>query len=198
MNSTVNTHHSIGNITFTSTRQRNRSPAAGIEPSSFTCIMLYIVFVISFISSHVPVAAFFCGPRPSTNHAILLPRPTLFDLSATTFDSPPSSEMSDFQRRMRKLINSSSDKKKKSMQQSNNKNAPKNLMRVDTLEEYKNVISGNRDKLIVVRFYAPWCKVCCLFLIFCIFYCLLFLTNVMFCFCLFLLYVFYFFFLPLS
>lgn len=159
MNSTVNTHHSIGNITFTSTRQRNRS--------SFTCIMLYIVFVISFISSHVPVAAFFCGPRPSTNHPILLPRPTLFDLSATTFDSPPSSEMSDFQRRMRKLINSSSDKKKKSMQQSNNKNAPKNLMRVDTLEEYKNVISGNRDKLIVVRFYAPWCKVC-LFMRLCI------------------------------
>lgn len=46
------------------------------------------------------------------------------------------------------------------MLQKQNKNVPKNLMKIDTLEEYKNVIGENREKLIVVRFYAPWCKAC--------------------------------------
>ena len=32
-------------------------------------------------------------------------------------------------------------------------------MKLETLEEYKNIVGGNKDKLIVVRFYAPWCKV---------------------------------------
>jgi thiol:disulfide interchange protein len=39
-------------------------------------------------------------------------------------------------------------------------NMPSNMQKVETLEEYKKVICSNKDdKLIVVRFYAPWCKV---------------------------------------
>lgn len=172
MNPIVQINHPIPNNTNTSTTdsQRNRFPRNG---SSFACIMLYIVYLISFISfqaacteaanspfhssSSLSVAAFLSGPQPTTTRQQQQQRPT-FDVSATAFDSPPSSEMSDFQRRMRNLINSKSDKKKKSLQR--NQNAPKNLMRIDTLEEYKHVISGNRDQLIVVRFYAPWCKAC--------------------------------------
>lgn len=35
------------------------------------------------------------------------------------------------------------------------------MQTVETLEEFKKVICSNKDdKLIVVRFYAPWCKAC--------------------------------------
>lgn len=165
-----NFHHSIRRNTSTTTsiRQRsNRFPGRN-EGSSFTFLMLYIVFLISFISTHnvayaestkSPIAVAFVSAgrlRPLSNkQQSWTTGRTVVDLPATAFDSPPS-EMSDFQRRMKKLI---TDKKKKKNLQSN-KNAPKNLMRIDTLEEYKNVISGNREKLIVVRFYAPWCKAC--------------------------------------
>lgn len=31
---------------------------------------------------------------------------------------------------------------------------------VDTIEEYKRVVVDEQDKLVVVRFFAPWCKSC--------------------------------------
>jgi len=46
---------------------------------------------------------------------------------------------------------------KKNIIRSSNK--PDNLYVVETLEEYKKLVGGNQ-KLVVVRFYAPWCKVC--------------------------------------
>jgi hypothetical protein len=61
--------------------------------------------------------------------------------------------MSSFQKRMLERMNPT--KKKPPM----NRNIPANLMKIETLLEYKKVVGGNTDKLIVVRFYAPWCKV---------------------------------------
>jgi hypothetical protein len=63
--------------------------------------------------------------------------------------------MSPFQKRMLERMNPTT--KKKPLVR--NKNIPENLMNIETLEEYKNIVGGNKDKLIVVRFYAPWCKV---------------------------------------
>ena len=72
---------------------------------------------------------------------------------ATTIDSP-SGSMSNFERRMKKLVQTTP--KTKTVPQ----NMPENIQTVETLEEFKNVICSNKDdKLIVVRFYAPWCKV---------------------------------------
>jgi len=76
--------------------------------------------------------------------------------AASTLDSPPSSEMSSFQKRMLQRMNPTTKKKTPIR----NKNIPDNLMKLETLEEYKNIVGGNKDKLIVVRFYAPWCKAC--------------------------------------
>lgn len=42
-----------------------------------------------------------------------------------------------------------------------NSKIPKNIMVVKTLEEYKHVVGGERDRIVVVRFFAPWCKVRC-------------------------------------
>ena len=36
---------------------------------------------------------------------------------------------------------------------------PKNVKVVKTLDEYKKVVGGERDRIVVVRFFAPWCKV---------------------------------------
>jgi len=36
---------------------------------------------------------------------------------------------------------------------------PSNVKVVHTLEDYKMAVGDERDKLVVVRFYATWCKV---------------------------------------
>ena len=36
---------------------------------------------------------------------------------------------------------------------------PKNVKVVKTLDEYKKVVGDERDRIVVVRFFAPWCKV---------------------------------------
>lgn len=75
-------------------------------------------------------------------------------IQSSTIDSP-SGRMSDFQERMKKIVQST--QKNKSLPSF----SPGNVLHVSTLEEYKKVIGTNKDeKLIVVRFYAPWCKAC--------------------------------------
>jgi thiol-disulfide isomerase/thioredoxin len=34
------------------------------------------------------------------------------------------------------------------------------MMQVTTLQDYKDVVVDERDKLVVVQFYAPWCRSC--------------------------------------
>lgn len=37
---------------------------------------------------------------------------------------------------------------------------PNNVLVVNTLEEYKAVVADETEKIVVVRFYAKWCKAC--------------------------------------
>lgn len=37
---------------------------------------------------------------------------------------------------------------------------PRNVLTVDSLEEYRRVVGEENDKIVVVRFYASWCKAC--------------------------------------
>lgn len=41
----------------------------------------------------------------------------------------------------------------------NTKSRP-TVQMVDTLEDYKRVVVDEQDQIVVVRFYAPWCKSC--------------------------------------
>lgn len=78
--------------------------------------------------------------------------------AAATLSSTPSSyEMSSFAKRMKNIINKEAKMKKKPRVSSK---APKNLMRIKTLEEFKKVVGDEKDKIVVVRWYAPWCKAC--------------------------------------
>lgn len=37
--------------------------------------------------------------------------------------------------------------------------APKNLKRLSTMDEFKKIVGDEKEKIVVVRWYAPWCKV---------------------------------------
>ena len=43
-------------------------------------------------------------------------------------------------------------------------NMPENIQIATSLDEYKQIVGGERERIVVVRFYAPWCKVRLLFL----------------------------------
>lgn len=74
--------------------------------------------------------------------------------ASATFDKPRSREDS-FERRMRNLVQKDVQKPR-----SRNSKVPKNLKQVKTLQDYKKVVGDERERLVVVRFYAPWCKAC--------------------------------------
>ena len=89
---------------------------------------------------------------PVAERPTIIDRPSIITTSAdasavTTQQNNPSS---DFRRRMKSLV--------KRRQQNDAK--PTNIRTANTLVEYKNVLDENRDKIVVVRFYATWCKVC--------------------------------------
>ena len=37
---------------------------------------------------------------------------------------------------------------------------PSNVIEVTSLEDYKKVVADETDKIVAVRFYAPWCRAC--------------------------------------
>jgi thiol:disulfide interchange protein len=135
-----------------------KANSAGQRCSFYITPLLKIIFVASCCILHIQIVSSFT-PSLSRYHTsspkVSVPsgsRSTI-QFHATTIDSP-SGSMSDFQRRMKNLVQINQKTKPLS------KNMPSNMQTVETLEEYKKVICSNKDgKLIVVRFYAPWCKV---------------------------------------
>jgi len=66
---------------------------------------------------------------------------------------------SSFKDRMRNIV--VKDKRRSSEAKVGGKNGrPSNVKVVHTLEDYKMAVGDEQDKLVVVRFYATWCKAC--------------------------------------
>lgn len=76
--------------------------------------------------------------------------------SASLMESQPKS----FEERMREMVNGGRKKSTGSTTVDNESKLPKNVKIVKTLEEYRRVVGGERDRIVVVRFFAPWCKAC--------------------------------------
>ena len=75
----------------------------------------------------------------------------------STMAGPPPPDMSSFGDRMRSLVNTQQERKaSRAIRQSKK---PKNLLTVTTLDDYDKALKAAGDKLVVVRFYAEWCKV---------------------------------------
>lgn len=90
---------------------------------------------------------------------------TRFYMSAATISEHPSqsssSRMSDFQRRMKGIVkrNGVSSGRKVVGSSRSAAERPANLKAVHTLEEYKDALDESSGKIVVVRFFATWCKV---------------------------------------
>lgn len=69
-----------------------------------------------------------------------------------TIQPPPT-----FERRMRNMV--LGDEKKRKKPRAAAANLPRNVQMITTLEDYKHVVGDEREKIVVARFYAPWCKV---------------------------------------
>jgi len=65
---------------------------------------------------------------------------------------------SGFKNRMRNILLSEKKRPKKQIPKKIN-GLPSNMNIITTLEEYRDILESNRDKIIVARFFAKWCKV---------------------------------------
>lgn len=74
---------------------------------------------------------------------------------ATTVEHPPP-DTSDFAKRMRSIALPPPPKKKPKTVGGR----PSNVIEVTTLEDYKEVVADETNKIVAVRFYAPWCRAC--------------------------------------
>eukprot|EP00560_Eucampia_antarctica_P003448 CAMPEP_0197834888 /NCGR_PEP_ID=MMETSP1437-20131217/24049_1 /TAXON_ID=49252 ORGANISM="Eucampia antarctica, Strain CCMP1452" /NCGR_SAMPLE_ID=MMETSP1437 /ASSEMBLY_ACC=CAM_ASM_001096 /LENGTH=160 /DNA_ID=CAMNT_0043439925 /DNA_START=343 /DNA_END=825 /DNA_ORIENTATION=+ len=66
--------------------------------------------------------------------------------------------MSNFERRMRSLVDT--QQKKKISRSAAKSNRPQNLQVVTTLGEYDKALKSANGRIVVVRFHAKWCKAC--------------------------------------
>lgn len=71
---------------------------------------------------------------------------------ATTVIPPPPE---DFAKRMRNIALPSPPKKKKAQP-----GRPDSILEVTSLQDYKKVVAQETDKIVAVRFFAPWCRAC--------------------------------------
>lgn len=70
-----------------------------------------------------------------------------------SFESNTSPRLSDFQKRMKGIMKRNDAAQRREVEK------PANLKTVHTLLDYKQEMEENRDKIVVVRFFATWCKV---------------------------------------
>lgn len=104
------------------------------------------------------ISQFTSGIAPSRNSHIMS---SVAEIPADShaYSSPenkPSNHtpgLTDFQRRMKGLV------KKNGAAQRDAAEKPHNLKTVHTLLDYKKVLDEGSDKIVVVRFFATWCKV---------------------------------------
>lgn len=74
--------------------------------------------------------------------------------------------MADFQRRMRDTMVTDDSSRRSISQHSKRRSRanqsiiPANYCVVRTLQEFKEIVADEEEKIVVVRFFATWCKVC--------------------------------------
>jgi len=87
-------------------------------------------------------------------------------MDSATMDQPraygeDSSNMTDFQRRMLERMTGKKLSGTKTRRRTGRRiKLPPNVKTVRTLDEYKKVVAGEKDRIVVVRFFATWCKAC--------------------------------------
>jgi len=103
-----------------------------------------------FNRNNMAPSSFLVSSKVVTNNA--LPSLQMSAVADTKYSSG-------FRDRMKNILLSEKKGPKKAVAK-NIDGLPSNLKLVNTLEEYKEVLDADRDKIIVVRFFAKWCKAC--------------------------------------
>jgi len=84
-------------------------------------------------------------------------RSTSHSKSAYAGVAPPAPQQS-FQDRMRSIVIGDTDKV--NAERRARASLPRNVIHVSTLEDYRNVVGNEKEKIVAVRFYATYCKAC--------------------------------------
>ena len=108
-----------------------------------------ILIISAFLSISSSSCSAFAPPHvsqrsSSTNGAHL-------SMASTLMESPRQS----FEDRMRNAVLGGRSKELTTKSET----MPANLKIASTLDDYKRIVGGERERVVVVRFYAPWCKV---------------------------------------
>ncbi|KAL9178943.1 hypothetical protein ACHAXT_011916 [Thalassiosira profunda] len=161
----------IGLPPHSSRRHRSRRRRGRLAcPSNLVLAALCCFFAAAFChTSHAFSSPSFTRRRtisspPSHVYNEDIYRPRRMQMSAVADVPAPSnsaSRMTDFQRRMKGLVKGNGGVgggRRTAGQRATDK--PANIRTVETLEEYKELMDEERGKVIVVRFFATWCKAC--------------------------------------
>lgn len=97
--------------------------------------------------------------------------PVITDSSVLSYSNtlevpPPSATDAGFEERMKKIVLQQQQQQQQQKRPSAAVSAPSRprsrspVTEVLTLEDYKKVVAEERERVTVVRFYAPWCRAC--------------------------------------
>ena len=123
--------------------------------SSNQCILIILAIIqtsTSFTTNHYGYTTKI-NPRSR--------RRTISSLSSAVLESSTSNNnnRSSFHQRMRNLA------KPVKKSTTSNKRKLKNMYVAHTLEDYKLLVGDEKEQIVIVRFFATWCKVCLLVLV---------------------------------
>lgn len=75
-------------------------------------------------------------------------------------EAPPAG-VDSFERRMRDMVLGNQQQKRETTttRKPPSRRLPPNVQVVESLQQYKTVVADEKERVVAVRFYAPWCKV---------------------------------------
>ena len=73
---------------------------------------------------------------------------------------PPSSRTASFRDRMRGMLGNDTTASQNNPSEQRKRILPSNVYEVATLDSYKEVVGKESERVVAVRFFAPWCKAC--------------------------------------
>jgi len=116
----------------------------------------FVIVTLSLLAIRISLAF---TPSIITQHRTNNARSTMPHFGAATLEAGSSFEMSSFANRMKNIIKK--DAQKADEMKAQKAGLPTNVVRLSTLSDFKKVVvDENKDKIVVVRWYAPWCKAC--------------------------------------
>lgn len=120
------------------------------------------IFFIAGILSLLSLSLSFTPTLSSTfrNRQTTLSNSFAPTLPYSSVPDEESSIRSNFDKRMRDLVFGKKERLAPSPRRRSGGKRPENIRTVESLQEYKAVVANEKERIVVVRFFATWCKAC--------------------------------------